>query len=109
MSAALQVELDGALSAVLDDMQRSLAELADELATERAALLAADVPAIDAAGTMYANSEDGNVYAIDADGSLQGRLLLDTALGASYTPVTLDYAGRIYALNAGPMYVVGAN
>ena len=33
MSAALQVELDGALSAVLDDMQRSLAELADELAT----------------------------------------------------------------------------
>lgn len=50
MSAALQVELDGALSAVLDDMQRSLAELADELATERAALLAADVPAIDAAG-----------------------------------------------------------
>ena len=51
MSTALQVELDDALSAVLDDMQRSLAELADELASERAALLAADVPAIDAAGT----------------------------------------------------------
>jgi flagella synthesis protein FlgN len=50
MSAALQVELDDALSAVLDDMQRSLAELADALALERTALLDADVPAIDAAG-----------------------------------------------------------
>jgi flagellar biosynthesis protein FlgN len=50
MSAALQVELGDALSAVLDDMQRALAELADALASERAALLAADVPAIDAAG-----------------------------------------------------------
>jgi flagella synthesis protein FlgN len=50
MSAALQVELDDALSAVLDDMQRALAELADALASERTALLAADVPAIDAAG-----------------------------------------------------------
>ena len=50
MSAALQVELGDALSAVLDDMQRALAELAGALASERAALLAADVPAIDAAG-----------------------------------------------------------
>jgi outer membrane protein assembly factor BamB len=68
-----------------------------------------NAPAIDAAGTMYANSEDGNVYAIGADGSVKGQLLLDTALGAAYTPVTLDHAGRIYALNAGHMYVVGAN
>ncbi len=51
MSAALQVELDDALSAVLDDMQHSLADLADALARERTALLDADVSAIDAAGT----------------------------------------------------------
>lgn len=50
MSAALQVELDDALGAVLDDMQRSLVELAGALARERTALLDADVPAIDAAG-----------------------------------------------------------
>lgn len=68
-----------------------------------------NAPAIDAAGTMYANSEDGNVYEIGADGTERGHLLLDTALGAAYTPVTLDHAGRIYALNAGHMYVVGAN
>ena len=43
MSPALHVDLDGALSAVLDDMQRSLAELAGALDTERAALLAGDV------------------------------------------------------------------
>lgn len=51
MSAGLQVELDGALSAVLDDMQRAVDELSTVLATEREALLAADVTALDAAGT----------------------------------------------------------
>lgn len=68
-----------------------------------------NAPVIDAAGTMYANSEDGNVYALGPDGSVLGHVFLDRALGASYTPVTLDHAGRIYALNAGHMYVVGAN
>lgn len=68
-----------------------------------------NAPAIDATGTMYANSEDGNLYAINPDGSLKAQLLLDTALGASYTPVTIDHLGRIYALNAGHLYVVGAN
>ena len=66
-------------------------------------------PAIDAAGTIYGNSEDGNVYALGPDGTMKGRVFLDRALGASYTPVTLDHAGRVYALNAGHMYVVGAN
>jgi outer membrane protein assembly factor BamB len=68
-----------------------------------------NAPAIDATGTMYANSEDGNLYAIGPDGSLRANLLLGTALGASYTPVALDDVGRIYALNAGHLYVVGAN
>lgn len=51
MNAVLQVELDGALSTVLDDMQRAVDELSTVLATEREALLAADVTALDAAGT----------------------------------------------------------
>jgi outer membrane protein assembly factor BamB len=68
-----------------------------------------NAPAIDAAGTMYANSEDGNLYAIGPDGQLRANLLLGTALGAAYTPVALDHVGRIYALNAGHLYVVGAN
>lgn len=51
MSAHLQVGLDGALSTVLDDMQKTLAELAGALDDERTALLAADVAALDAAGS----------------------------------------------------------
>lgn len=50
MNAPLQVELDGALSAVLDDMQQALADLAGALEAERQALLTADVAAIDATG-----------------------------------------------------------
>ena len=68
-----------------------------------------NAPAVDATGTMFANSEDGNLYAIGPDGQLREHLLLDTALGAAYTPVSLDHVGRIYALNAGHLYVVGAN
>ncbi len=51
MSTGLQVGLDGAMSAVLDDMQKALAELAGALEDERCALLAADVAALDAAGS----------------------------------------------------------
>ena len=43
------------------------------------------------------------------DGQVRDHLLLDTALGAAYTPVALDREGRVYALNAGRLYVVGAN
>ncbi len=68
-----------------------------------------NAPAIDAAGTLYANSEDGNLYAVGKDGQLRGNLLLDTALGAAYTPVVLDREGRVYALNAGHLYVVGGS
>jgi outer membrane protein assembly factor BamB len=68
-----------------------------------------NAPAVDRAGTMYADSEDGNLYAIGADGQLRDQFFLNTALGASYTPVALDHLGRIYALNAGHMIVVGAN
>lgn len=68
-----------------------------------------NAPAIDATGTIFANSEDGNVYALGADGTMKSRVFLDRALGAAYTPTTIDHAGRVYALNAGHMYVVGAN
>lgn len=51
MSTGLQVGLDGALSAVLDDMQKALAALAGVLEDERTALLAADVAALDSAGS----------------------------------------------------------
>ena len=68
-----------------------------------------NAPAVDRDGTMYGNSEDGNLYAIRSNGLLRDRFFLGTALGASYTPLAIDHAGRIYALNAGHMIVVGAN
>lgn len=66
-----------------------------------------NAPALDRDGTMFANSEDGNLYAITADGTLRDSFFLGKALGAAYTPIAIDHVGRIYALNAGHMYVVG--
>jgi outer membrane protein assembly factor BamB len=67
-----------------------------------------NAPAIDRDGTMYANSEDGHLYAITTDGTLRDRFFLGKAEGAAYTPVVLDHVGRVYALNDGHMYVIGA-
>jgi outer membrane protein assembly factor BamB len=66
-----------------------------------------NAPAIDRDGTIFANSEDGNMYAINADGTLRDRFFLNRSLGAAYTPVALDASGRIYALNNGHLLVVG--
>jgi len=63
--------------------------------------------AIDGAGVVYANSEDGNLYAISPGGAEKQRYLLDSALGAAYTPLAIDARGRLYTQNAGHLYVVG--
>jgi hypothetical protein len=68
-----------------------------------------NAPAVDANGTTYANSEDGSVYAIDRDGHLVGSIFLQLAIGAAYTPLSIDAAGRIYTQNAGHLFVVGAS
>lgn len=64
--------------------------------------------AVDAYGTVYANSEDGNLYVINQGGTLQGRLFLNWALGAAYTPLAIGPDGLIYTQNAGRVFVVGA-
>ncbi len=66
-----------------------------------------NAPAVDRDGTVYANSEDGNVYAITSNGQLRDALFLDRALGAAYTPIALDRQGRVFALNAGRLSVLG--
>jgi len=63
--------------------------------------------AVDRDGTVYANSEDGNTYAITAQGKLRDSIFLDSALGAAYTPIALDHSGRVFALNAGHLWVLG--
>jgi hypothetical protein len=66
-----------------------------------------NAPAVDVNGTVYANSEDGNVYVINQGGSLKGNLFLQSAIGAAYTPIALGLDGKIYTENDGDMFVVG--
>ncbi len=66
-----------------------------------------NAPAVDAHGTVYANSEDGNVYVIAQGGQLKGKLFLRSAVQAAYTPIAIGPDGRIYAENDGDMFVVG--
>ncbi len=62
---------------------------------------------VDSNGTVYANSEDGNLYAIGQGGVLIQKIFQQLALGAAYTPASLDGAGRIYSQNDGHLFVVG--
>lgn len=63
--------------------------------------------AVDRNGTVFANAEDGFLYAIAQGGTLQQRIFLDSALGAAYTPLSLGGDGRVYTQNNGTLFVVG--
>jgi hypothetical protein len=66
-----------------------------------------NAPAVDAAGNVYANAEDGRLYVIGQGGVLRHSFFLNLALGAAYTPLSIDYLERIYTGNDGVMFVVG--
>jgi len=66
-----------------------------------------NAPAIDATGTAYVNSEDGWLYAITQGGKVRDRIFQQAAIGAAYTPTSLDSAGRVYSQNSGHLFVVG--
>jgi hypothetical protein len=63
--------------------------------------------AIDANGVVYANNEDGNLFAINQGGTLKQKLFQQLALGAAYTPASIGRDGKIYSQNAGHLFVVG--
>jgi hypothetical protein len=63
--------------------------------------------AVDATGAVFANSEDGNLYRIAPDGQSATRRFLQLALGAAYTPLSLDQRGLVYTQNDGRLFVVG--
>jgi hypothetical protein len=67
-----------------------------------------NAPAIDKNGVVYANSEDGYVYAINQGGTLKKRIFLGSAIGAAYTPLAISADGKLYTENAGVMLVVGS-
>jgi hypothetical protein len=62
---------------------------------------------VDANGVVYANSEDGNLYAIGQGGTLNQNIFQQLAIGAAYTPASMDNSGRIYSQNDGHLFVVG--
>jgi len=64
-------------------------------------------PAVDSQGVTYATSEDGYLYAIGKGGVLAGKIFLDVALGAAYTPLTISPDGLVYAQNNGHLFVAG--
>ena len=63
--------------------------------------------AVDANGVVYANSEDGNLFALNQGGTLKQKIFQQLALGAAYTPASLGGDGKIYSQNAGHLFVVG--
>jgi hypothetical protein len=71
-----------------------------------------NMPAIDAGGIVYVNSEDGRVYALpqgntgDFTEPLSSKFLT-AAIGAAYTPLALGPEGRVYTQNFGHLFVIG--
>ncbi len=66
-----------------------------------------NAPVVDQNGVVYANSEDGNLYAINQGGTLKQNIFLNQALGAAYTPLAIGPDGRIYTENKGILFVIG--
>ena len=58
-------------------------------------------------GTVFANSEDGNLYELDRNGALVNTVFTNLAIGAAYTPLSIGPDGRIYTQNDGILFVIG--
>ena len=65
--------------------------------------------AIDVNGTVYANAEDGILYAIGQGGVLLDSIALAGPRGAAYTPLAIDAQGRVYAQTGGHLFAVGGS
>jgi hypothetical protein len=66
-----------------------------------------NAPAVDRDGTVYANSEDGNVYVIEQGGILKAKIFLKHATDAAYTPFAIGRDGKLYTENDGDMFALG--
>jgi len=66
-----------------------------------------NAPAVDANGVVYADNENGNLYAVQQGGTVASSISIGGRVNAGYTPVSIGGDGLIYALNAGHLVVVG--
>jgi hypothetical protein len=64
--------------------------------------------AIDSNGDVYANSADGNLYAINQGATLKQNIFLERAMSAAGTPLSIAADGKIYAQNFGHLIAVGS-
>jgi hypothetical protein len=71
-----------------------------------------NMPAIDMLGNVYVNSEDGNVYELPQAFTgiftvPSGKMFLNSAIGAAYTPISIGPDGKLYTQNNGQLFVIG--
>jgi hypothetical protein len=71
-----------------------------------------NAPVIDSKGLVYVTSEDGQVYSLPQGHkgvfrTPHQRIFLKEALGAAYTPLSIDEGGKVYSQNDGHLFVVG--
>ncbi len=66
-----------------------------------------NAPAVDANGVVYADNENGNLYAIQQGGAIVSSISIGSNVDAGYTPVSVGGDGLIYTLNGGHLVVVG--
>ena len=60
-----------------------------------------------ATDSVYAGSEDGNLYCWDLGGTASRRSTLTPAIGEAYTPTAIGPDGTVYAINNATLYAVG--
>jgi hypothetical protein len=71
-----------------------------------------NMPAVDMLGNVYVNSEDGKVYELpQANTGIftapSGKMFLNSAVGAAYTPISIGPDGKLYTQNNGQLFVIG--
>jgi len=66
-----------------------------------------NAPAVDDSGSVYGDSEDGNLFVIKQGGTSVEKIFLQKAVNAAYTPVSIGRDGKIYTLNNGDMFAIG--
>jgi hypothetical protein len=67
----------------------------------------ANAAAVDTNGVVYADNEDGYLYAIQQGGASVQRIFLERSISAGYTPTSMGGDGTIYAENAGHLVAIG--
>jgi hypothetical protein len=70
-------------------------------------------PAVDGAGNVYVESEDGNIYVLDQSHhgifiTPKAKLFTNLAVGAAYTPLSIDSQGRLLVQNNGHLFALGS-